>query len=108
MKAHSGGMEAAHADVLRDTNKYSTALHTAMAEWRVDVERALQILGTSPGISAFNTQAEIVWVRTNQFREKVDAAEVAFLASKKKTEAGRAALLEQMKAELDAKVNAVH
>ena len=45
-------------------------------------------------------------VRTNQFREKVDAAEAAFLTSKRKTEAGRAALLERMKAELDAKVNA--
>ena len=60
VKAHSGEMEAAHADILRDMNKYSTALHTAMGEWWVDVERALQILGASPGISAFNTQAEIV------------------------------------------------
>ena len=36
----------------------------------------------------------------------MDAAEVAFLASKRKTEVGRAALLEWMKAKLDAKVNA--
>ena len=106
VKAHSSEMEAAHADILHDMNKYSVALHTAMGEWRVDIERALQILGASPGISAFNTQAEIVWVRTNQFREKVDAAEAAFFTSKRKTEAGRAALLEEMKAELDAKVNA--
>ena len=106
MKAHSGEMEAAHTDVLCDTNKYSTALHMAMGEWQVDIERALQILGTSPGISAFNTQAKIVQVKTNQFWEKVDAAEVAFLTSKRKTEVGRATLLEWMKAELDAKVNA--
>ena len=106
VKAHSGEMEAAHANILCDMNKYSMALHTAMGEWQVDVERALQILGASLGISAFNTQAEIVRVRTNQFREKVDAAEAAFLASKRKTEVGRATLLERMKAELDAKVNA--
>ena len=106
VKAHSCEMEAAHADVLCDMNKYSTALHMAMGEWRVDIERALQILGASLGISTFNTQAEIVRVRTNQFQEKVDAAEVAFLTSKRKTEAGRAALLERMKAELDTTVNA--
>ena len=45
-------------------------------------------------------------VKTNQFREKVDAAEAAFLTSKRKTEVGRAALLERMKAELGAKVHA--
>ena len=45
-------------------------------------------------------------VKTNQFREKVDTAEVAFLTSKRKTEAGRAALLEWMKAELSTKVHA--
>ena len=106
MKAHSSEMEAAHADILHDVNKYSAALHTAMGEWWVDVERALQILSASLGISAFNTQAEIVRVRTNQFREKVDAAEVAFLTSKRKTEVRRAALLKQMKAELNTKVNA--
>ena len=106
VKAHSGKMEAAHANVLRDTNKYSAVLHMAMGEWRVDIKRALQILGASPGISAFNTQAEIVRVRTNQFREKVDTAEVAFLTSKRKTEVGRAAVLKRMKAELDARVNA--
>ena len=106
MKAHSGEMEAAHTDVLRDMNKYSAALHMAIGEWRVDVGRALQILGASPGISTFNTQAEIMRVNTNQFREKVDTAEAAFLASKRKTEAGRAALLERMKAELGAKVHA--
>ena len=72
----------------------------------MDIERSLQILGGSPGISTFNTQAEIVRVKTNQFREKVDAAEVAFLTSKRKTEVGRAALLEWMKAELGAKVHA--
>ena len=55
MKAISSEMEAAHTDILRDTNKYSAVLHMAMGEWRVDIERALQILGTSPGISAFNT-----------------------------------------------------
>ena len=108
VKAHSGEMETAHADILRDMNKYSAVLHTAMGEWRVDVERALQILGASPGISAFNTQAKIVQVRTNQFWEKVDAAEAAFLASKRKTEVGRASLLERMKAELNAKVNATN
>ena len=82
-------------------NKYSVAI----GEWRVDVESAVQILGASPGITTFNTQAEIVRVKTNQFREKVDGAEVAFLASKKKTEAGRAALLKWMKTELGAKVH---
>ena len=106
MKAHSGEMEAAHTNVLHDTNKYSTALHVAIGEWWVDVERALQILGASPGISTFNTQAEIMRVKTNQFREKVDAAEVAFLASKRKTEVGRAALLKRMKAELSTKIHA--
>ena len=106
VKAHSGKMEAAHADVLRDTNKYSAVLHVAIGEWWVDVERALQILSTSPGISTFNTQAEIVRVKTNQFREKVDTAEVAFLACKRKMEAGRAALLKWMKAELGTKVHA--
>ena len=106
VKAHSREMEAAHADVLRDMNKYSTALHVAIGEWRVDIERALQILGGLLGISTFNTQAEIVRVKTTQFREKVDTAEVAFLASKRKTEAGRAALLEWMKAELGVKVHA--
>ena len=106
VKAHSSEMEAAHADVLCDMNKYSVALHVAIGEWQVDVERALQILGASPGISTFNTQAKIVRVRTNHFQEKVDAAEVAFLTSKRKTEAGRAALLKRMKAKLDAKVNA--
>ena len=106
VKVHSGEMEADHANVLYDTNKYSTVLHVAIGEWWVDIERALQILGGSPGISTFNTQAEIVRVKTTQFREKVDAAEVAFLASKRKTEVGRAALLEWMKAELGAKVHA--
>ena len=106
VKAHSGEMEVAHADILYDMNKYSMALHMAIGEWQVDVERALQILGTSPGISTFSTQAEIVRVKTNQFWEKVDTAEVAFLASKRKTEAGRAALLEWMKAELSTKVQA--
>ena len=105
VKAHTGEMEAAHADILCDMNKYSAVLHMAIGEWRVDVERALQILGGSPGISTFNTQAEIVRVKTTQFREKVDAAEVAFLTSKRKTEVRRAALLEQMKAELGAKVH---
>ena len=65
--AHSSEMEAAHANILRDMNKYSVVLHMAMGEWQVDVERVLQILGASLGISAFNTQAEIVRVRTNQF-----------------------------------------
>ena len=106
VKAHSGEMEAAHADVLRDTNKYSVVLHVAIGEWWVDIERALQILSASPGISTFNTQAKIVRVKTNQFWEKVDAAEAAFLTSKRKTEAGRAALLEWMKAELGTKVHA--
>ena len=106
VKAHSGEMEAAHADVLCDMNKYSAALHVAIGEWWVDIERALQILGALPGITTFNTQAEIVRVKTNQFREKVDAAEVAFLTSKRKTEVGRAALLQWMKAELGAKVHA--
>ena len=106
VKAHSSEMEAAHTDILCDMNKYSAALHMAIGEWRVDVERALQILGASPGISTFNTQAEIVRVRTNQFREKVDTAEVAFLTSKRKMEMGRAALLERMKAKLNTKVNA--
>ena len=41
VKAHSGEMEAAHADVLHNTNKYSAALHVAIGEWWVDVERAL-------------------------------------------------------------------
>ena len=106
MKAHSSEMEAAHDDVLHYTNKYSMVLDVAIGEWRVEVERAFKILATSPGISTFNTQAEIVRVKTNQFWEKVDAAEVAFLASKRKTEAGRAALLKRMKAELGAKVHA--
>ena len=106
VKAHSGEMEAAHADTLCDTNKYSAALHVAIGEWHVDIERAVQILSASPGITTFNTQAEIVRVKTNQFREKVDVAEAAFLASKRKTEAGRAALLERMKAELGTKVHA--
>ena len=106
VKAHSGEMEAAQADVLHDTNKYSAVFHVTIGEWWVDVERALQILGTSPGISTFNTQAEIMRVKTNQFREKVDAAEVAFLTSKRKTEAGRAALLKRMKVELSTKVHA--
>ena len=88
VKAHSSEMEAAHANILCDMNKYSTALHTAMGEWQVDVERALQILGASPGISAFNTQAEIVQVRTNQFWEKVDTVEAAFLTSKRKNRGG--------------------
>ena len=45
-------------------------------------------------------------IKTNQFQEKVDTAETAFLTSKRKTEVGRAALLERMKAELGTKVHA--
>ena len=67
VKAHSSEMEVAHTDTLRDTNKYSVTLHMAIGEWHVDIERALQILGTSPAITTFNTQAEIVRVKTNQF-----------------------------------------
>ena len=63
----SGEMAVAHADTLLNLNKYSTAMHVAISEWRVDVERALQILGASPGITAYNTQVEIVRVETNQF-----------------------------------------
>ena len=106
VKTHSGEMEVAHTNTLCDMNKYSAALHVAIGEWRVDIERVVQLLGASPGITTFNTQAEIVRVKTNQFREKVDGTEVAFLTSKKKTEAGRAALLKQMKTELGAKVHA--
>ena len=48
-------------------NKYGAALHVAIGEWRVDVERAVQVLGASLGITTYNTQAEIVRVKTNQF-----------------------------------------
>ena len=82
------------------------AICVAIGEWRVEVERVVQVLGTSPGITTFNTQAEIVRVKTNQFREKVDGTEVAFLTSKRKSQAGRAALLERMKTELGTKIHA--
>ena len=67
VKKYSDEIEVAHADTLHDLNKFSVALCVAIGEWRVDVERAVQVLGTSPGITTFNTQAEIVRVKTNQF-----------------------------------------
>ena len=106
VQKYSSEIEVAHTDTLLDLNKYSMALCVAIGEWRVDVERAVQVLGTSLGITAFNTQAEIVRVKTSQFREKVDGTEAAFLASKRKTEAERAALLELMKTELGTKIHA--
>ena len=63
----SGEMEVAHANTLLNLNKYGAAMHVAIGEWRIDVERVLQMLGTSPGISAYNTQVEIVSVKTYQF-----------------------------------------
>ena len=106
VKKYSHEIEVAHADTLHDLNKFSAAIHVAIGEWHVEVERVVQVLGASPGITTFNTQAEIVRVKTNQFREKVDYTEAVFLTSKRKTEAGRAALLEQMKTELGAKIHA--
>ena len=99
-------MAVAHADTLLNLNKYSVAMHVAIGKWRVDVERALQILSASPGITAYNTQVEIVRVKTNQFQEKLDTAEAAFLTSKKKTKVGRTALLEWIKTELGTRVHA--
>ena len=63
----SGEMAVAHADTLLNLNKYGTAMRVAIGEWCMDVERVLQILGALPGITAYNTQAEIVRVKTNQF-----------------------------------------
>ena len=67
VEKYSGKIEVAHADTLHDLNKFSAAIHVAIGEWRVEVERAVQVLGTSPRITTFNTQAEIVRVKTNQF-----------------------------------------
>ena len=67
VKKYSDKIEVAHADTLHDLNKFSAALCVAIGEWCVDVERAVQVLGASPGITTFNTQAEIVRVKTNQF-----------------------------------------
>ena len=102
VKKYSGEIEVAHANTLHDLNKFSAAICVAIGEWCVEVDRAVQVLGASLGITTFNTQAEIVRVKTNQFREKVDGTEAAFLTSKRKTEA----LLEWMKTELGAKIHA--
>ena len=67
VKKYSGEIEVAHADTLHDLNKFSVAIRVAIGEWCVEVERAVQVLGASPGITTFNTQAEIVRVKTNQF-----------------------------------------
>ena len=63
----SGEMAVAHANTLLNLNKYGAAMRVAISECCMDVERALQILGASPGITAYNTQVEIVRVKTNQF-----------------------------------------
>ena len=88
VEKYSGKIEVAHTDTLHDLNKFSAAIRVAIGEWHVEVERVVQVLSALPGITTYNTQAEIVRVKTNQFQEKVDGAEVAFLTSKRKTEAG--------------------
>ena len=67
VKKYSGEIEVAHADTLHDLNKFSVAICVAIGEWRVEVERAVQVLSALLGITTFNTQAEIVRVKTNQF-----------------------------------------
>ena len=67
VKKYSGKIEVAHTNTLHDLNKFSAAIRVAIGEWCVEVERAVQVLSASPGITTFNTKAEILRVKTNQF-----------------------------------------
>ena len=61
---YTDSVQVINAQALLDLNTCALSIRTTIGEWRIDVEQAIDHLGGSPGILAYNNQANLVRQKT--------------------------------------------